>query len=232
MNVKIFADGADFKTMSELNKNPIIKGFTTNPTLFRRAGVKNYESFANEILVTIQDKPVSFEVIADDFVEIERQAKLISGWGDNVYVKIPVMLTDGTPTYDLIGALAYYGIKQNVTAIMDEEQVEEVAWALGDITPSIVSVFAGRIADTGRNVSKIMENCVEILWDYPNQELLWASCREVYNIIEADECGCDIITVTPDLIEKMKLFDKNLYKFSQETVQMFYKDAIAAGYEL
>jgi transaldolase len=232
LRVKIFADGADKNSMVEMAKNPIISGFTTNPTLMRRAGVTDYKSFAKEILSEIKDKPISFEVFSDEFDEMERQAKEIASWGENVYVKIPIYNTKGELSVKLIKRLSDSGVKVNVTALMTIEQVKAVAPALMNSRSAYVSVFAGRIADTGRDPVPIMKSIVEYLKAYPNIELIWASPREVFNILQADEIGCHIITVTYDLIKKMSLFGKDLNEFSLETVKMFYEDAKAAGYSL
>jgi transaldolase len=232
LRVKIFADGADLRGMIEMTKNPHVSGFTTNPTLMNKAGVRDYEAFAREILAHVTDKPISFEVFADDEREIERQANKIAAWGRNVYVKIPVTTTDGRPLTALVARLAKAGVQQNVTALMTLRQVEEISDALADGAPSNVSVFAGRIADTGRDPVPIMKRAVEILSRFPRQELIWASPRELLNIFHADAVGCHIITVTNDVLKKLELVGKDLDAYSLETVQMFHRDAAAAGYRL
>lgn len=232
LKVKIFADGADKKSMLEMLANPHIKGFTTNPTLMRKAGITDYEAFAKDILKHIHTHPISFEVFSDDLSEMKRQALKIAAWGENVYVKIPVSNAQSVPTYDLVYELARAGVKQNVTAIMTLEQVRAVSDALSGGPAAYVSVFAGRIADTGRDPLNLMTQSVGILQKYPNQELIWASPRELLNIFQADEIGCQIITVTNDILKKLELVGKDLNEYSLETVQMFYKDATAAGFEL
>ena len=229
---KIFADGADKAGILEMYNNPLIKGFTTNPTLMRKAGITDYEKFARSIIQAIPDRPISFEVFSDDFDEMKEQALNIASWGENVYVKIPVSNTKGIPAYGLIKELALASVKQNVTAIMTLEQVHHVSMALCDGPEAYVSVFAGRIADTGRDPIPLMTAAVELLRAYPQLELIWASPRELLNIIQADQIGCHIITVTNDLIKKLSLLNKDLQEFSLETVQMFYKDAQAAGFYL
>ena len=232
MKIKIFADGADKAGILEMASNPIISGFTTNPTLMRKAGVKDYRAFAQDILKEITDKPISFEVFSDEFREMEEQALEIASWGDNVRVKIPVTDTKGNPAADLIGRLSRQGVKVNVTAMMTLDQVKCVVPGLSHGPGGYVSVFAGRIADSGRDPVPIMADIVNFLKPYPSVELLWASPREVLNIMQAEEIGCHIITVTNDLIKKMSLFGKDLNEFSLETVKMFYGDAQAAGYRL
>jgi transaldolase len=232
LRIKIFADGADKTGMLEMAAKPYISGFTTNPTLMRKAGVSDYRAFAREILSAITDRPISFEVFSDEFVEMERQAYEIAGWGQNVYVKIPVTNTRGEPAYGLIRRLAKAGVKLNVTAILTLEQVREVAGALAGGPPSYISVFAGRIADTGRDPTPLMAAAVEMLRPYPNQELIWASPRELLNIFQADAIDCHIITVTNDILQKLSLVGKNLEAYSLETVKMFYDDAQRAGYSL
>jgi transaldolase len=232
LRVKIFADGADLRGMIEMTKNPLVSGFTTNPTLMNKAGVKDYEAFAREILGHVTDKPISFEVFADDEKEIERQAHKIAAWGTNVYVKIPVTTTKGHPLTALVARLAKAGVQQNVTALMTLPQVEEISDALGDGAPSNISVFAGRIADTGRDPMPIMERAVELLSRFRRQELIWASPRELLNIFHAEAVGCHIITVTNDVLKKLELVGKDLAAYSLETVQMFHRDATAAGYRL
>jgi transaldolase len=232
LQVKIFADGAHLDSFAELSKLPYVAGFTTNPTLMRKAGVKDYERFAREILDAIRGRPISFEVIADDFSEMERQARKIASWGPNVYVKIPVSNTRGEMSLDLIRRLAHSEISLNITAILTLDQVRDVSAALAGLTSSYISVFAGRIADTGRDPVPVMAAAVELLRPYPNQELIWASPRELLNIFQANSVGCHIITVTSDLLGKLVLVGKDLKEYSLETVEMFFSDAARAGYVL
>ena len=232
LSIKIFADGADRAGMLEMARLSCIAGFTTNPTLMRKADVADYERFAHEIIEAIPDRPISFEVFSDETSEMERQARRIATWGPNVYVKIPITNTTGAPSYELIRRLAQSGIKTNVTAILTLEQVREVSVSLAGSTPACVSVFAGRIADTGRDPLPMMAAAVELLRPYPNEELIWASPRELLNIFHADAVGCHIITVTIDLLKKLPLIGKDLRDFSLETVQMFRDDAVRAGYSL
>jgi transaldolase len=232
LKIKIFADGAEKGGMFEMYRNPAIRGFTTNPTLMRKAGVQDYREFAKEILRGIPDRPISFEVFSDDFTEMERQALEIASWGSHVYVKIPVTDTKRKPSYDLIRRLSNSGVKVNVTALMTTEQVAEVAASLSGGSPAYVSVFAGRIADTGRDPIPIMSAAVEILKPSPNIELIWASPRELLNIFQADSIGCHIITATNDILNKLSLVDKCLDDYSLDTVKMFYSDARQAGYTL
>jgi transaldolase len=233
LKVKIFSDGADKASLLELAKNPHIAGFTTNPTLMRKAGVSDYRAFAKDVLGSIHDKPISFEVFADDFSNMARQAKEIASWGANVYVKIPVTNSRSEPSTELIRELSHSRIKLNVTAVFTLEQVNAVTQALRGGAPSVVSVFAGRIADTGVDPVPHMRAALAICRAAdPKIELLWASPRELRNIVEADESGCDIITVQPDLLKKLDSLGKSLAAFSLETVQMFKRDAEAAGYAL
>lgn len=232
LKVKIFADGADKAGMLEMYKNPLIKGFTTNPTLLRKAGVSNYEAFAMDILKAIPDRPISFEVFSDEFDDMEAQAKKISSWGKNVYVKIPITNTRRESSLNLIKNLARSGIMVNVTAMMTLDQVRDVTHVLAGGPPSNVSVFAGRIADTGRDPVPIMAAALELIRPYPNIELIWASPRELLNIFQADSIGCHIITVTNDILKKLDLVGKDLHDYSLETVKMFREDAIKAGYTL
>lgn len=232
LRTKIFADGADAAGMRELYANPFIKGFTTNPTLMHKAGVSDYRAFAREILQAIPDRPISFEVFSDEFGEMERQALEIAGWGANVYVKIPVTNTRGESSRDLVAAISRRGVKVNVTAILTLDQVEEVCPAFAGGTPGYVSVFAGRVADTGWDPIPLMAAALEALQDYPNVELIWASPRELLNIFQADAIGCHIITVTHDVLKKLSLVGKDLHEYSLETVRMFYSDAQQAGYTL
>ena len=232
LKVKLFADGADLVSMLDLYKDPSIKGFTTNPTLMKKAGITDYEKFAKQVLLEIPDRPVSFEVFADDLDDMFVQAKTIASWGSNVNVKIPVTNTKGEFTGPIIKRLSGLGVQLNITAVFTQEQVRTIAENLSSDTAAIVSVFAGRIADSGLDPMPIMSECVEILKDFPEAELLWASPREFLNIVQADQVGCHIITAPPDLLIKMKLLGKDLTKFSLETVQMFYNDAQEAGYTI
>jgi transaldolase len=232
LRVKIFADGADKSDILRLYKNPEIKGFTTNPTLMRKAGITDYEAFAKDILLSIQDRPISFEVFSDDMVEMERQALKIAAWGPNVYVKIPVTNTLGEPTYALQHRLARQKVQLNVTALMTLEQVRRVSEALEDHAPSNISVFAGRIADTGIDPVPLMAEAVSIMHPFPSQQLIWASPRELLNIFHADSVGCHIITVTADVLKKLSLVGKDLDQYSLETVKMFRDDAVSAGFTL
>jgi len=232
LKVKIFADGADKAGMLEMYAKPYIKGLTTNPTLMRKAGLTDYRAFAKDILQVIRDKPISFEVFSDEFAEMERQAMEIAAWGSNVYVKIPVTNTRREPSYELVGKLAKRKVKVNVTAIMTLAQVKDVAAALDPATPSYVSVFAGRIADTGRDPVRHMAEAAKLLTVNPNAELIWASPRELLNIFQADAIGCHIITVTNEILKKLSLVGFDLDDFSLDTVKMFYNDAVAAGFRL
>lgn len=232
LRVKLFADGADKPGILEMYRNPLIQGFTTNPTLMRKAGVADYEAFARDILTAIPDRPISLEVFADDEVEMERQARRIATWGENIYVKIPITNTEGVSTAGLVNRLSAGGIKVNVTALMTPRQVRTVAEAVSGRTPSYVSVFAGRIADTGRDPLPIMQEAVDILSNCPRAELIWASPRELLNVFQADSIGCHIITATNDILKKLALVGKSLDDYSLETVQMFHEDAARAGYTL
>ena len=232
LQVKLFADGADKAGMLEMYAKPYIKGFTTNPTLMRKAGIAGYRAFAKEVLRVIRDRPISFEVFSDEFAEIERQAREIATWGENVYVKIPVTNTRREPAYALVRRLSADGIKVNVTALMTLAQVRDVTAAVTGGAPSYISVFAGRIADTGRDPIPLMAAAVELLADAPNTELIWASPRELLNIFQADALGCHIITVTNDVLKKLDLVGKDLDDYSLDTVKMFYADAHNAGYQL
>ena len=232
LSVKIFADGADVAGMLEMYAKPYIKGFTTNPTLMRKAGVSDYRAFARSVLAVIPDRPISFEVFSDEFDEMERQALDIAGWGENVFVKIPITNTRREPAYDLIRKLSAAGVKLNVTAMMTLAQVREVAACAAGGPTCYVSVFAGRMADTGRDPVPLMAAAVEMLRPYPNTELIWASPRELLNIFQADAIGCHIITVTNDVLKKLNLVGKDLSDFSLDTVKMFYEDARKAGFQL
>jgi transaldolase len=232
LKVKLFADGADLAGMKEMAANPMIKGFTTNPTLMRKAGVADYKAFALDVLKAIPDRPVSFEVFADDFGQMEAQALEIASWGANVNVKIPVTNTRGEFAGSLIERLSKRGVKLNVTALLTLKQVERVTERLAAETPAIISVFAGRIADTGIDPVPLMAQAVKIMKMKPKAELIWASPRELLNIFQADAVGCHIITATNDILKKLLLVGKDLDKYSLETVEMFYKDAQAAGFTI
>jgi transaldolase len=232
LRVQVFADGADKASMLDLYRQPYIKGFTTNPTLMRKAGITDYERFALDILQHIPDRPISFEVFADDEVEMERQARKIARWAQNVYVKIPVTNTRREPMYDLIRRLSTDGIQVNATALLALDQVRHVAKVLKGGAPSYISVFAGRVADTGRDPIPLMKSALELMAPEPNCQLVWASPRELLNIFQADEIGCHIITVTSDVLKKVSLVGKDLHDFSLETVQMFHDDAAHSGYTL
>jgi transaldolase len=232
LNVKIFADGADKAAMLEMYAKPWVSGFTTNPTLMRKAGIKDYEAFGRDILAAIPDRSISLEVFADEFDEMERQARNIAAWGENVYVKIPVTNTRREPALDLICRLSHAGVKLNITAIMTLSQVRDVVAALGGGAPSYVSVFAGRIADTGRDPLPIMTAAVEMTRMYPGMELIWASPRELLNVFQADQIGCHIITVTNDILKKLDTVGRDLSEYSLDTVKMFYNDARQSGFTL
>jgi transaldolase len=232
LKVKLFADGADVAGMVDMYRRPWIKGFTTNPTLMRKAGVTDYRAFAREVLAAIPDRPISFEVFSDDFDEMARQAREIASWGDNVNVKIPVTNTRGEPSYELIRQLSAARITLNVTAVFTLDQVRDVVAHLDPATPAYVSVFAGRVADTGREPMPHMAAALALVHLLPKAELIWASPREVLNVFHADAVGCDIITVTNDLLAKLSAYGKDLGQFSLETVQMFRNDALKAGYRL
>ncbi len=230
-NTQIFADGANRSTMLELYRNPLIKGFTTNPTLMRAAGITDYEAFARDILEAITDRPISLEVFSDDFDVMEAQALRIGSWGENVYVKIPITNTRGESSIPLIRRLAKANVKQNVTALMTLERVQEVTQALVDGPPAYVSVFAGRVADTGRDPLPMMAASVKVLAAHPHLQLIWASPRELLNLVQANQIGCHVITVTYDLLKKLHLLGKDLEVFSLETVTMFRDDAVASGFQ-
>jgi transaldolase len=232
LKVQIFADGANKASMIELYRQPYIKGFTTNPTLMRKAGVTDYERFAREILEQIRDRPISFEVFADDEAEMERQARKIARWAENVYVKIPVTNTRRQPMDKLIHRLSADGIQINATALLALDQVRYIARALKGGAPSYISVFAGRVADTGLDPVPLMKSALEIMAPEPRCQLVWASPRELLNIIQADEIGCHIITVTSDVLKKINLIGKDLLEYSLETVQMFHEDAAHSGFKL
>ena len=232
LKVKIFADGADYDGIIRMYKNPLIKGFTTNPTLMRKAGIIDYEAFARKVLAAIPDRPISFEVFADDFHIMVMQGKEIASWGHNVNVKIPVTNTQGEFAGPVIKELSHAGVTVNVTAVMTLRQVQDIVLALADDAPAIVSIFAGRIADTGRDPVPLMSEALDILKQRPRAELIWASPRELLNIFQADSIGCHIITVTNDVLAKLSLVGKSLETYSLETVEMFHRDAAAAGYSI
>ena len=232
LRVKIFADGADKTGMLEMAAKPFIQGLTTNPTLMKKAGITNYKAFALDILKEIPNKPISFEVFSDDFPEMEKQANEIASWGDNVYVKIPITNTKQEYSYDLITRLAKKSVKLNITAIMTLTQVRDVVANLNPGVASYVSVFAGRIADTGRDPVPLMAEAVELLKTNSKAELIWASPRELLNIFQADAIGCQAITVTNDLLKKINLVGKDLDDFSLDTVKMFYNDATSASFKI
>jgi transaldolase len=232
LKIKLFADGADKAAMLALYRNPMIQGFTTNPTLMRKAGIADYEVFARDILSEIRDRPISLEVFADEFDEMERQARLIASWGPNVYVKIPVTNTRREPALELIHRLSHAGIRLNITALLTLDQVRDVAAALAGGAASNVSVFAGRIADTGRDPVPLMAKAVEMVSVHPGMELIWASPRELLNIFQADSIGCHIITATPDVLQKLALVGKDLDEYSLDTVKMFHTDATKSGFKV
>lgn len=231
LSVKLFADGANLDQILELNENQMIKGFTTNPTLMRSAGVNNFESFSKEVLSHVS-KPISFEIFSDELEEMKSQGVKIASWGPNVYVKVPVMNTLGQSTKPVIEYLVARGIKVNVTALMDSTQVAEIINVLNPDIPSYISVFAGRIADTGRDPLPILEDSLEIMRVNQSAELIWASPRELLNIFQADQIGCHVITATNEILKKLNLVGKDLLQYSRETVEMFRKDAIASNYKI
>ena len=232
LKIKLFADGADLNSILELYKNPRIQGFTTNPTLMHKAGITDYEQFGRKLLAAVQDRPISLEVFADDLETMEIQARKIATWGSNVNIKIPVTNTKGEFAGSLISKLSAEGVQLNATAIMTPQQVRKVAEALDPRTPAIISVFAGRVADTGVDPMPLMRECLAALKDRPLAELLWASPREVLNVFQANEVGAHIITATPDVLAKLKLFGKDLDEYSLDTVKMFHNDATAAGFSI
>jgi len=233
-SIKLYSDGADLASLLEMAKNPQISGFTTNPTLMRKAGVSDYAAFARQVLAEIKDRPISFEVFADEFAEMAKQARLIAGWASNVYVKIPITNTRGESSAELVHDLSVNArVQLNVTALCTLEQVHQTTQALRGGAPAVVSVFAGRIADTGRDPVPLMKAARAICdASGASAELLWASPRELLNIVQAEQAGAHIITVPPDMLKKMALFGKSLADYSLETVRMFYGDAAAAGYKL
>ena len=232
LKVKIFADGAQLADMCSLYAQPWIQGFTTNPTLMRKAGITDYEAFARQVLAAIPDRPISFEVFSDDFVEMERQAFKIAAWGANVFVKIPVTNTRAESSTPLIWRLAKSGVKLNVTALMTVDQISEVARSMQNCAAGYISVFAGRIADTGRDPVPMMRNAVETLAPFANLQLIWASPRELLNVFQADAIGCHVITATNDILNKLSLVGKDLSDYSLETVKMFRDDAVKAGFAI
>jgi transaldolase len=232
LRVKIFADGADLDGIIKMSAHPLIRGFTTNPTLMRKAGISDYEAFARRVLKAVPDRPISFEVFADDPVAMVQQARTIASWGSNVNVKIPVTNTAGDFMGDVVAELSGAGVTVNVTAVMTLDQVRRITSRLSQNTPSIVSVFAGRIADTGRDPIPYMSEALKILSDRPRAELIWASPRELLNIFQADQIGCHIITATNDVLGKLALVGKDLNEYSLDTVRMFQRDAAAAGFAI
>ena len=232
LNVKLFADGADLEHIVRLAADDRIRGFTTNPTLMWKAGLTDYTEFCRRLLVEITDRPISFEVFADEPDEILRQGRIIAGWGENVYVKIPVTTTRGESLADVVRQLSTEGVQVNVTALFLPAQVEAITAAVADGAPSCISVFAGRIADSGRDPIPIMRESLEIMKAAPRSELIWASPRELLNVVQADEIGCHIITCTSDVLGKLGSIGKDLEQFSLETVQMFHRDAVSAGFTL
>jgi transaldolase len=232
LRIQIFADGADLEDIARLATDPIIKGFTTNPTLMRKANVTDYRAFSNDVLSIVKDRPVSFEVFSDHFQEMEQQALEIASWGDNVYVKIPVSNTLGEFSGPLVELLSNQGVQVNVTALMTTGQVEKIATCLSNDSNSLVSVFAGRIADTGRDPIPVMSKAVKILQARSKAKLIWASPRELLNVFQADAIGCHIITSTSDVLAKLGTIGKDLDTYSLETVQMFRRDAVEAGYSI
>jgi transaldolase len=232
LKVKIFADGADLPTMIDMSRKPFIKGLTTNPTLMRKAGIKDYRKFAKEVLVEIQDKPISFEVFSDDLKEMIEQATEIASWGRNVNVKIPITNSKGVETTQVVRELSSQGVALNITAILTVEQVRNVVESLDDNSVAFISVFAGRIADTGRDPIPLMQNAIQIMKEKPKSELIWASPRELLNVIQADAIGCHVITATSDILKKLDIIGKDLSQYSLETVKMFRDDAVASGYSI
>ena len=232
LKVKIFCDGADKKEMLDMNNKTFIKGFTTNPSLMKKTKIKNYQAFAKDILSIIKEKPISFEVFSDDFSDMERQAMEITSWADNVYVKIPITNTKKESSKELIHRLAEKKVKLNITAIMTLDQVKTVLSVLNNKVPSIISVFAGRIADTGKDPIPLMKECLKEMEINSKSELLWASSRELLNIIQADQIGCHIITVTKDIIKKLQFISYDLEEYSLDTVKIFHKDAVDAGFKI
>jgi transaldolase len=232
LRVKLFADGADLEVIRRMAADPLIKGFTTNPTLMRKAGISDYVTFAHQVLGVVSDRPISFEVFSDEFDEMEQQAREIASWGPNVFVKIPVTNTRGESAAPLVSRLAAAGVQLNVTAILTDAQVTEVAAALAPGVASFVSVFAGRIADTGRDPVPVITRAVAVLRERPRAEIIWASPRELLNVFQADAVGCHVITATADVLKKLALVGKDLAQYSLETVEMFHSDAVTAGFTI
>ena len=233
MNIKIYSDGANIVEMVNAYREAVVQGFTTNPTLMNKAGIQDYKAFAIEVLSHIKDMPISFEVFSDSFDEMYQQAKVLSSLGDNVYVKIPIMNTKGQPSYNLINLLDSEKVKLNITAVFTNKQVTQILKNVDGNTPHIISIFAGRIADTGVDPILVMKKSLKKIKSHSKiLQLLWASPREVFNIYQADKIGCDIITVTPSTLEKLSLQNKDLTEFSRETVEMFYNDALKSGFTL
>ena len=232
LKVKVFADGAERASMLEMYKNPLVRGFTTNPSLMRKAGITDYQAFAKDLVKAIPNRHISFEVFSDDIPEMERQANLIKTWGPNVYVKIPVTNTKGETTYAMIRRLSEAGTQVNLTALFTNEQVTKAVAALGGLAPACISVFAGRIADAGLDPVPMMQKMLAEMAPYKNLEMIWASPREPYNVMQAHDIGCHIITATNDIIKRLPLFGKDMDAYSLETVQIFRQDAIAAGFTL
>lgn len=231
-STKIFADGADLAVIGRLCKNPLISGFTTNPTLMRKAGVTDYEAFAHAALKLVGDRAISFEVFSDEFGEMERQARRIATWGSNVYVKIPITNTRREPADELVQRLSHAGVKVNVTAILTLDQVKRIAARLANGAPSVISIFAGRIADTGVDPVPLMRTAIEHVRPRPPIEIIWASPRELLNVVQAQDIGCHIITVTADILAKLSILGRDLDAYSLDTVKMFHDDAAAAGFSL
>lgn len=231
-NIKIFADGAVLADVAELIDKAGVKGFTTNPTLMNKVGIRDYEGFAKKMLTEVRGMPVSLEVFADELPEMERQAKILASWGENVFVKVPVTNTASVPTLPIVTSLSKAGVKLNVTAVFTPEQIDAVVEALTPGVPAIVSVFAGRIADTGRDPCPIMAHALKTCARKPGVEVLWASCREIYNVVQAAEVGCHIVTVPNDMLKKMGMIGKDLTELSLDTVKMFRNDAVASGFKL
>jgi transaldolase len=232
LSVKIFADGANLKDIIEMSSNPLIEGLTTNPTLMKKAGVTNYKSFALEVLSIVKNKPISFEVFSDDLDEMYKQAIQIASWGENVFVKIPITNSEGISTYKLVSDLVKVNVKVNVTAVMTIEQVRLISKSLRSDVPNYVSVFAGRIADTGVDPIQIMKQSLDILRPIESSELIWASPRELLNIFQASEIGCHVITATTDILKKLNLVGYDLNKYSLDTVRMFFKDATDSNFQI
>lgn len=232
LKVKIFADGANLDDMKKMNSNSMIKGLTTNPTLMKKAGIRNYSQFAKEVLHYVRHKPISFEVFSDDLKEMESQANKIATWGENVYVKIPISNTKGESTNNIIKNLTSQGVKVNITAVMTFGQLERIKEALNPLVPSYISIFAGRIADTGRDPVPIMEKSISYFKDLNLTEIIWASPRELFNIVQASDIGCHIITATTEILNKLDIFGYDLENYSLDTVKMFYNDAIQSNFQI